>query len=337
MNCPKVSIITPACNSAKDIEACIVSVAQQTYANKEHLIIGNQSGNRTPEIVKKYALLYPHIQFISESDGGIYDAMNKGIRQSSGEWLYFLGSDDTFYNQDVLTDIIGSDETVHDDIIYGNVQWGTNGTIYDGEFTFVKLIKQNISLQSIFFRRNIFKQLGLFDLKYKVRADWAFNLLWISREDIHKSYRNRVIATYRLGSHSSTHHDPIFHASLRDIVSEQCPEVFLQLFDRCLTLEERDHEISSLSDELAVRRQQISSLSDEIAGRDGQINKMIDSSSWRMTKPIRKLTHSIRKRGRKIRALLFLAKNRTGGFVWLKFAKKEIPSFIRVKCRSTTQ
>ena len=325
MHPPKVTVITPTYNSAKDIEACIISVAKQTYLNKEHLIIDNQSGDGTLEVIKKYALFYQHIQFITESNDGIYDAMNKGIEKSSGEWLYFLASDDTFYDHDVLTDIIGSDETVHDDIIYGNVQWGTNGTIYDGEFTFVKLIEQNICLQSIFFRRNIFKLLGMFDLKYKGRADWAFNLLWIARDDIHKSYRQRVIATYGLGGYSSTHHDPIFHAGLRDIVRQHYPEVFLLLFDRCFTIEERDQQIRSLSDELAVRDGQISSFSDELAVRDGQIKKMINSSSWRLTKPIRKLTHSVRKRGRKIRTLLFLAKNKTGGFARLKFAKKRDP------------
>ncbi len=325
MNCPKVSIITPAYNSAKDIEACIVSVAQQTYANKEHLIIDNQSGDGTLEIVKKYALLYPHIQCITERDGGIYDAMNKGIERTSGEWLYFLGSDDVLYDKDVLADLMSSEEALYSDIIYGNVEWGPNGALYDGEFTFVKLIKKNICHQAIFFRRNVFDRLGKFDLQYKVLADWAFNLLWIGRDDIHRSYRNRVIATYGLGGYSSTNHDPIFHTGLRDIVRQHYPEAFLLLFDRCLTIEERAQQISLLSDGLAERDEQITSLSNQLAERDQQINKMISSSSWRLTKPIRKLTHSVRKRGRKIRALLSLAKNMTGGFGRLKFAKKRDP------------
>ena len=68
MHPPKVTVITPTYNSAKDIEACIISVAKQTYLNKEHLIIDNQSGDGTLEVIKKYALFYQHIQFITESN-----------------------------------------------------------------------------------------------------------------------------------------------------------------------------------------------------------------------------------------------------------------------------
>ena len=328
MNFPKVSVITPTYNSAKDIEACIASVAQQTYINKEHLIIDNQSCDGTLDIAQKYALLYPHIQCIAESDQGIYDAMNKGIERSTGEWLYFLGSDDVLYDNDVLADLFYADETRNNDVIYGNVEWGPNGAIYDGEFSFVKLIHKNICHQAIFFRRSVFERLGRFDLRYKVLADWAFNLLWISRDDIPKSYRQRVIATYGLGGYSATHHDPVFHTGIRDIVGKHYPEVFLLLFDRCRAVEERDlqiaslsHEVAlrdqrlsdlyhdpllaSLSHEVAVRDQLIASLSHEIAVRDHQIGKMTNSSSWRMTKPIRKLTNSVRKRSRKIRNKFF--------------------------------
>jgi len=125
-NFPFLSIITPTYNSADVLEACILSVAQQTYTNKEHLIIDNLSTDETLEIISKYSTVYPHLKVISEKDSGIYDAMNKAIERSSGEWLYFLGSDDTFFDNDVLSDIFGSDISAHNDIMYGNVQWGIN-------------------------------------------------------------------------------------------------------------------------------------------------------------------------------------------------------------------
>jgi len=234
MNYPKISIITPTYNSAKHLNACLLSVAQQSYVHKEHLIIDNLSTDETVAIVKTYALQYPHIRIISEQDIGIYDAMNKGIDKSTGDWLYFLGSDDTLFDNDVLTELIGSDESAHYDILYGNVQWGTNGPVYDGEFSFVKLFEQNICHQAIFFRRNIFNRFGKFDVKYKVLSDWAFNLLWFGNEEIRRAYHDRIIAVYNPFGYSSIEQDPLFHAGKRDIIGQHYPQVFVQLFDQCV-------------------------------------------------------------------------------------------------------
>ena len=93
---PKISIITPTLNAAETLEACILSVKNQTYLNKEHLIIDGQSTDGTLHILKKHAENYPQLKWITENDDGIYDAMNKGIDLSSGDWLYFMGSDDYF-------------------------------------------------------------------------------------------------------------------------------------------------------------------------------------------------------------------------------------------------
>ena len=107
---PKISIITPTLNAGKTLEACILSVVNQTYLNKEYLIIDGLSTDGTPGMVKKYADIYPYIKWISEKDAGIYEAMNKGIDLSSGEWIYFLGADDRFYSDRVLDDIFNQED-----------------------------------------------------------------------------------------------------------------------------------------------------------------------------------------------------------------------------------
>ena len=76
MSYPRISIITPTYNSAKHLKACILSIAQQTYANKEHLIVDNLSTDGSHDIIKKYSDRYQHIRVIKEKDNGIYDAMN---------------------------------------------------------------------------------------------------------------------------------------------------------------------------------------------------------------------------------------------------------------------
>ena len=235
-NLSKISIITPTLNSEKDIEACILSVTNQSYENKEHLIIDGLSTDKTIEIVNKYAEKYPHIRLVLEKDNGIYDAMNKGIDRSNGEWIYFLGSDDIFYNEHVLDKVFKKNNTKSLDVIYGNVLWDNSGNIYDGEFTLTKLIEQNICHQAIFFKKNIFQKLGNFNIRYRVLADWAFNLRWFSDDKIKRKYIPLTISHYRLGGFSSKHCDEIFFEDVPKIIDKNFPPKHADAYKKILNL-----------------------------------------------------------------------------------------------------
>jgi glycosyltransferase involved in cell wall biosynthesis len=195
---PKISIITPTFNAAATIAACIESVATQTYPNKEHWIIDGLSTDDTMTIVRRYAAIYPHIRYLSEKDQGIYDAMNKGIRLSEGEWLYFLGADDSLYKNSTLFE--ASKYFQHHDILYGNVEMIDYATgdsfIYDGEFNIQKIQHKNICHQAIFFHKKVFKKLGLFNLSYPINADWEFNFRWIFNQRVQARYVNQIIALF---------------------------------------------------------------------------------------------------------------------------------------------
>jgi glycosyltransferase involved in cell wall biosynthesis len=195
-NLPKISIITPTLNSEKVIESCLKSVAEQTYEKKEHLIIDGQSRDKTLEIVKKYVAKYPHIKWISEKDGGIYDAMNKGINLSSGQRLYFLGSDDVLFSDRTLMDIFSQKNLRDYDVIYGNAKFKISGAIYDGKFNSYKLLRKNICHQAIFFKREIFSKFGKFEVKYKGVADWVINMQWFNNNSVKYKYIDTVIAIY---------------------------------------------------------------------------------------------------------------------------------------------
>jgi glycosyltransferase involved in cell wall biosynthesis len=208
MNVPKISIITPTYNSESKIGACLQSVKNQTYSNIEHIIIDNLSTDKTIDVILKYKELYPFsIRLISEKDRGIYDAMNKGIKSAKGQWLYFLGSDDKFYNENVLSTIFNGKQTNHQKIIYGNViingdaGWAKNGQIYDGEFTLSKLIDRNICHQAIFFNKIVFKRCGGFNLKFNICADWDMNFrLWAT---FPFTYIDLIVAVFNGGNSSS--------------------------------------------------------------------------------------------------------------------------------------
>jgi glycosyltransferase involved in cell wall biosynthesis len=194
MRDPVVSIVIPTYNSASTLQETLESIIAQTYPHWEIIIIDGKSIDHTLEIIKKYE---SHIsQWLSEKDNGIYDAMNKGILMSKGDYLYFMGSDDIFYSNGVLERIFTESRYCDYEVIYGNVINKSTGDIYDGEFTVFKLKEKNICHQSIFTNRKLFESLGNFDIKYKALADWDFNLKWFTNIKVKKIFVPEIIALY---------------------------------------------------------------------------------------------------------------------------------------------
>lgn len=216
---PKVSVITPALNSEKTISACIESVASQSYKNLEHLIIDGVSEDSTLDIIRSYQLKYPHIKYISEKDTGIYNAMNKGLRICSGDWVYFLGSDDTFFNSDILEIIFSEKDYTSCYMLYGNVLFKNSGVIYNGKYSSLKLIRNNICHQAIFFYRDVFSKIGNFDETYRLYADWVFNMKFFNC-NLKCSYLDLIIAVFDEGGASSTLHDLTFQRDRKILEKE---------------------------------------------------------------------------------------------------------------------
>jgi glycosyltransferase involved in cell wall biosynthesis len=97
----KFSIITVTYNAEETLERTLQSVAQQTHPDIEHLVIDGASNDKTVEIARRY----PHAIVLSEPDKGLYDAMNKGIRLATGDYLCFLNAGDTLHSKDTLAQI----------------------------------------------------------------------------------------------------------------------------------------------------------------------------------------------------------------------------------------
>ncbi len=159
----KISIITIAYNSEKEIERTIQSVLNQTYTNLEYIIIDGASKDKTVEIAESYREKLENqgvtFRVYSEPDKGIYDAMNKGIRKATGEVIGLLNSGDWYEvdTAEAVADAFG-DSTV--DLIYANIRMHkTNGS------SFVKKSKQakietsrNWNHPTMFVRANIYKE-----------------------------------------------------------------------------------------------------------------------------------------------------------------------------------
>ena len=97
-----ISIIIPSFNSISLLPHALESILTQSFNDFEVVIMDNCSTDGTIKLIENYSAVDKRIQFYSEKDYGIYDAMNKGIKNAKGEWLFFMGSDDSFYDQDVL-------------------------------------------------------------------------------------------------------------------------------------------------------------------------------------------------------------------------------------------
>jgi len=119
-NLPLISVITVVLNGEKYLEETILSVINQTYPNVEYIIIDGGSTDSTMDIIKKYEDKIDY--WISEKDKGIYDAMNKGIRTSTGYWLNFMNAGDSFCDEKVLSKIFTEKffEIMDVDVVYGN-------------------------------------------------------------------------------------------------------------------------------------------------------------------------------------------------------------------------
>ena len=172
MKLPKISIITPTLNVEATVKQAILSVANQTYREVEHLIIDGKSTDNTVSIIRNLQKKHKHIRLIQEKDTGIYNAMNKGLDLYKGDWVYFLGADDELYDEDVLSDLYAKGAFTQKKVFYGNVSikgntsWAKDKTIYDGQFDLKKILTKNICHQAIFYPKHIVKEIGYYNEKY---------------------------------------------------------------------------------------------------------------------------------------------------------------------------
>lgn len=208
---PKISTIIVVFNDAETIGDSIESVLTQDYNNKELIVIDGGSTDGTLQILE--GIKNQNFFWISEPDKGIYDAMNKGIKKASGEWIYFLGADDSFHNKSVLRNIFKDSDFSKIDFLYGNVKRSDSNRLYDREFDFEKLLKKNISHQAIFYSREIFEKIGNYDLRFKTHADWDLNLRCFQK-GIPVKYIDVIVADFKAGGASSDYDIPFLRESL---------------------------------------------------------------------------------------------------------------------------
>jgi len=158
-----------------------MSIQYQTFSDFDVWIVDGNSKDGTQAYLES---LDEPFHYISELDNGIYDAMNKGVLKSTGKWVYFLGADDRLLNEDVLLEFSRLNILEETSIVAGKVKYFKEDVpfIYSKEkniknpsWNFSMWIRNGLHHQGTFYKRALFKN-NLFDLKYAVLADYAFNL-----------------------------------------------------------------------------------------------------------------------------------------------------------------
>lgn len=166
---PLITVITVVFNGENDLEDTILSVINQTYRGVEYILIDGGSTDGTLDIVRKYD--YAIDYWISEKDNGIYDAMNKSLTLSTGEFIIHLNSGDQLYKNS-LTDVF-SFRHEHYAAITGKVKYDS-GRIFHPNPSFL-IIKNTLHHQATFYSLETIKCIGLYDLEYKILADYHLN------------------------------------------------------------------------------------------------------------------------------------------------------------------
>ena len=169
----KVSVVTVCYDAINGIEKTISSVLGQSFPEIEYIVIDGGSQDGTVDVVKKYADRIDY--FVSEPDGGIYDAMNKGVRAATGDWITFLNAGDTYYSSQSIEAVFSHEIPSDVDVVYG----------YQVHcFSYGKFVRKQLPLsffsegmpfghESSFVRAEVMKHDG-FDTKYKIAADYDF-------------------------------------------------------------------------------------------------------------------------------------------------------------------
>jgi len=210
-----ISVITINLNHAEGLRRTIRSLPYQK-CTFEHIIIDGKSSDHSVKVVKEESP--EETILICEKDGGIYDAMNKGIRLAKGNYLYFLNSGDTLVNIPVFDRINNLSE---DEIIfYGDRLVGNEKRLQQFP-TSLRLshlmFNGGIAHQSQFFPKKYFDQYGLYDANERIISDWAWNLTALAIHRLPFRHCGEVVCHYEGGGLSSSE-SPIHDAAVADQV-----------------------------------------------------------------------------------------------------------------------
>ncbi|MBR1834159.1 MAG: glycosyltransferase [Bacteroidales bacterium] len=212
------------------------SVVTQSCKEFEYIVIDGASTGGSVEIIKHYAAQFP-INWVSEPDKGIYNAMNKGIDKAQGEYINFLNSGDALYDRDVVERMLRYVETHdHPALLLGQTHVKrSNGTIekapMNSDFTLLRFYVDSIFHQSTYIRRDLFDKYGAYDERYRIVSDWKWFLQVIPMADVQPVIVDVNVSIFDTTGISETNTE-LNNKERCQVVEEVVPRGILENYDR---------------------------------------------------------------------------------------------------------
>lgn len=231
---PKISVITVCKNSASTISKCLESVICQTYQNIEYIIIDGASTDNTLSEIEKFNDNIS--KFISEPDNGIFDAMNKGISESTGDYIIFLNADDYFISENTLSyalNFILNEVKSKYDIYYGKVLIFNNisgiGNIWNAaKSSKFSIFRGSLPHPATIYKKDAFERCGVFNTTYKIASDYEWFVRALVKYKL-KFIRTDLIMTVFNKGGISTDKD---HSQLIQLEKTRVRKTYYSLFER---------------------------------------------------------------------------------------------------------
>lgn len=180
----KLSIITINRNNASGLEETMRSVAIQTIKDFEYIVVDGASTDNSVEVIKKLESVIDHLTWVSEPDSGIYNAMNKGVKMATGDYVQILNSADCLASDDVTERMLKAlEDNQYPSILYGNmIKCFPDGRqIVDKcfagqEITMLGMFTGTLNHDPVYIRRDLFEKYGCYDENLKIVSDWKWFL-----------------------------------------------------------------------------------------------------------------------------------------------------------------
>lgn len=235
----KISIITINRNNASGLEKTMRSVANQTFKEFEYIVIDGASTDGSVEVIKKIESEITHLKWISEPDRGIYNAMNKGIKMASGEYLEFLNSGDCLTSKDVvgrMIYIIDKEKTPA--ILYGNMlklmadgKRRCDKGFAGNKITMSGMYTGTLNHSPAYIRRDLFIKYGLYDETLKIVSDWKWYLEVVILHGVQPVYADIDVTLFDMTGISETNKE-LLKAERRKVLDDLFPRAVLADYER---------------------------------------------------------------------------------------------------------
>ena len=245
----KLSIVTINYNNTEGLRKTLASVASQTYADIEHIIVDGGSTDGSVEVIREYeqslasrlSPLASRLKWVSEPDKGIYNAMNKGICMATGVYIEILNSGDILFDANVTQrmierlDQINSKREENVGILYGNmIKVNAQGKVVGKsgytEYSLRQFYSSTLNHDCAYIRRDLFEEYGLYDEQLKIVSDWKWYLQAIGLGRVKPEYVDIDVTIFDDGGISETN-ITLRNAERRKVIEEVLPPAVLWDYD----------------------------------------------------------------------------------------------------------